>query len=82
VLIPSFLTESPPEPAKNAMCLASSNLWALIPCEVWVKTLKPFTENLARENHIKLARELREREIIMRERMRKYINHNKILHGV
>jgi len=37
-----------------------------------VKTLKAFIENLARENHIKLARELRERERIMR----KSINHN------
>jgi hypothetical protein len=41
-----------------------------------MKTLKPFTENLARENHIKLARELRERDTIMREKMRKSINHN------
>jgi len=59
------------------MCLDFSRLWALIPCEVLVKTLKLFTKNLARENQIKLARESRERETIMRERMRKSINiHN------
>jgi hypothetical protein len=63
MLVQSSVVIVNPEPKKKMpMRLASSNLWALIPCEVWVKTLKPFTENLARENHIKLARELRERD--------------------